>query len=210
MEILVNISESLQKGKAKDVVELVKQAIGEGIPASKILDEGLLDGMGKIGVRFKNNEVFVPEVLIAARALNQGTELLKQKLLEEGVQPIGRAIICTVKGDLHDIGKNLVKMMLEGAGFEVMDLGIDISEDKIVEAVREHKPQVLLLSALLTTTMNEQQVVIDALKVAGLRDSVKIMVGGAPISQSFSDQIGADAYSPDAASAAEVARTFVA
>ncbi|MCL2838120.1 MAG: corrinoid protein [Oscillospiraceae bacterium] len=210
MEILVNISESLQKGKAKDVVELVKQAIADGIPASKILDQGLLDGMGKIGVRFKNNEVFVPEVLIAARALNQGTELLKQKLLEEGVQPIGRAIICTVKGDLHDIGKNLVKMMLEGAGFEVMDLGIDISEDKIVEAVREHKPQVLLLSALLTTTMNEQQVVIDALKAAGLRDSVKIMVGGAPISQSFSDQIGADAYSPDAASAAEVARTFVA
>jgi len=210
MELLTNISESLQKGKAKEVTALVQEAIDNGVPAQDILDKGLLDGMGKIGVRFKNNEVFVPEVLVAARALNKGTELLKAKLLEEGVKPIGKAIICTVKGDLHDIGKNLVKMMLEGAGFEVVDLGVDIDENKIVESVKELQPQVLLLSALLTTTMDQQRVVIDALKDAGVRDTVKVMVGGAPVTQTFSDQIGADAYSPDAASAAEVARAFVA
>ncbi len=209
MEILQNISELVQKGKAKEVKSLVQQAIDEGLPAQKILDDGLLDGMGKLGVKFKNNEVYVPEVLIAARALNGGTEVLKARLLEEGVKPIGKVVIGTVKGDLHDIGKNLVKMMLEGAGFEVIDLGVDVGEDKIVEAVKEHKPQVVCLSALLTTTMNQQGIVIEALKTAGLRDSVKIMVGGAPVTQSYADQIGADAYSPDAASAAEVAKSFI-
>ena len=172
MEIVKNISELLQAGKARDVKALVQQAIDEGIPASVILDEGLLDGMGKLGVKFKNNEVFVPEVLVAARALNFGTEVLKAKLLEEGVQRIGKVVIGTVKGDLHDIGKNLVRMMLEGAGFEVIDIGVDVNEDAFVQAVRDYAPQVLCLSALLTTTMNQQLVVIEALKAAGLRDSV--------------------------------------
>ena len=210
MEIVKNISELLQAGKARDVKALVQQAIDEGIPASVILDEGLLDGMSKLGVKFKNNEVFVPEVLVAARALNFGTEVLKAKLLEEGVQRIGKVVIGTVKGDLHDIGKNLVRMMLEGAGFEVIDIGVDVGEDAFVQAVRDYAPQVLCLSALLTTTMNQQLVVIEALKAAGLRDSVKVMVGGAPITQSYADQIGADAYTPDASTAAEVAKSFVA
>ncbi|HPU58912.1 MAG TPA: corrinoid protein [Candidatus Avimonas sp.] len=210
MSLLEQISMAVQHGKAKDVVELVQQGLDSGLTAQQILDEGLLKGMGILGVKFKNNEVFVPEVLIAARALNRGTELLKSKLVEEGVKPIGTVVIGTVKGDLHDIGKNLVKMMLEGAGFAVIDLGVDVPNEKFVEAVREHKPQILALSALLTTTMNSQQTVIEALKAAGLRDKVKVMVGGAPVTQSFCDLIGADAYAPDAASAAEVAKSFVA
>ena len=209
MSVIDNISEALQKGKAKDVVALIEQALNEGISAQEILDNGLLHGMSLLGVRFKNNEVFVPEVLIAARALNKGTEALKPKLIEAGIKPIGKVIICTVKGDLHDIGKNLVRMMLEGAGFEVIDLGVDVDENKIIEAVKEHQPQVLCLSALLTTTMTQQGVVIEALKNAGLRDKVKVMVGGAPVTQSFCESIHADAYSQDAASAAEVAKAFV-
>ena len=209
MEIVKNISELLQAGKARDVKALVQQAIDEGIPASVILDEGLLDGMGKLGVKFKNNEVFVPEVLVAARALNFGTEVLKAKLLEEGVQRIGKVVIGTVKGDLHDIGKNLVRMMLEGAGFEVIDIGVDVGEDAFVQAVRDYAPQVLCLSALLTTTMNQQLVVIEALKAAGLRDSVKVMVGGAPVTQAYCDEIGADGYAPDAASAVDLAKNLI-
>jgi len=209
MALLENISEALQKGKAKEVAALVQEGIDSGVSAQDILDKGLLKGMGELGVKFKNNEVYVPEVLVAARALNKGTEILKAKLVEEGVKPIGRIIIGTVKGDLHDIGKNLVRMMLEGAGFEVIDLGVDVPEDKIIEAVKEHSPQIVCLSALLTTTMNEQQTVIEALKAAGVRDQVKVMVGGAPVTQSFCDQIGADAYTPDAASAAETAKSFV-
>jgi len=209
MSILAEISELVQKGKAKDVVTKVQEALDSGLSAQEILDNGLLHGMSLLGVRFKNNEVYVPEVLIAARALNRGTEVLKAKLLEEGVKPIGKVVIATVKGDLHDIGKNLVKMMLEGAGFSVIDLGTDVSESTIVDAVVEHKPNIVCLSALLTTTMNQQGVVIQALKEAGVRDLVKVMVGGAPVTQSFADQIGADAYTPDAATCAEVAKTFV-
>jgi 5-methyltetrahydrofolate--homocysteine methyltransferase len=209
MAIIDDISEALQKGKAKDVVALIGEALNSGVSAQEILDQGLLHGMSLLGARFKNNEVFVPEVLIAARALNKGTEALKPRLIEAGVKPIGKVIICTVKGDLHDIGKNLVRMMLEGAGFEVIDLGVDVDENKIVEAVKEHQPQVLCLSALLTTTMSQQGVVIEAIKTAGLRDKVKIMVGGAPVTQSFCESIHADAYSQDAASAAEAAKTFV-
>jgi len=210
MALVEDISLALQQGKAKDVVALVQQAIDENIPAQKILDEGLLSGMNEIGVKFKNNVVFVPEVLIAARALNKGTEVLKPRLVAEGVKPIGKLIIGTVKGDLHDIGKNLVKMMMEGAGFEVIDLGVDVGEEKIIEAVKEYEPQIVCMSALLTTTMNQQQAVVEALKAAGLRDKVKVMIGGAPVTQSFCDQIGADAYTPDAATAAEIAKTFVA
>jgi 5-methyltetrahydrofolate--homocysteine methyltransferase len=210
MSITLQISESLQKGKLKDVKELINKALEEGIPADVILNEGLLAGMDIIGGKFKRNEVYVPEVLIAARAMNAGAEILKPKLVDLGVKAIGKAIICTVKGDLHDIGKNLVKMMLEGKGLEVIDLGVDVSAEKIVEAVKEHNPQIVALSALLTTTMSDQKTVIDALNEAGLRDKVKVMIGGAPVTQSYADEIGADAYTPDAATCAEVAKEFVA
>jgi 5-methyltetrahydrofolate--homocysteine methyltransferase len=164
--------------------------------------------MNIIGGKFKRGEVFVPEVLIAARAMNNASAALKPALMKAGVEPVGKAIICTVKGDLHDIGKNLVKMMIEGKGIEIDDLGVDCSDEKIVEAVRDSNAKVLCLSALLTTTMMAQKDVIDALKTAGLRDKVKIMVGGAPVTQSFATEIGADAYTADAATAAEVCRAF--
>lgn len=209
MALLEDISMAMQKGKAKDVIALEQDALDQGFSAQQILEEALLKGMAELGARFKNNEVFVPEVLIAARALNRGTEFLKPQLIEEGVRSIGKAVICTVKGDLHDIGKNLVKMMLEGAGFEVIDLGVDVAEDRIIETIKEHSPQIICLSALLTTTMYQQGVVIDALKAAGLRDKVKVMIGGAPVTKAFCDQIGADAYAPDAGTAVEVAKAFV-
>lgn len=165
--------------------------------------------MGEVGVKFKNNQVYVPEVLIAARALNKGLEVLKPRLVEAGTKPVGKVIIGTVQGDLHDIGKNLVSMMMVGAGLEVVDLGVDVSAEKFVAAVREHKPNIVAMSALLTTTMGHQGDVIEALKAEGLRDQVKVMVGGAPVTDSFARQIGADAYTPDAATAAEKARELV-
>ena len=210
MSTIESLCEAVQKGRVKDVLALIDAGLEEGLSAQQLLDEGLLRGMSLLGVRFKANEVFVPEVLVAARALNKGTERLKPALIAAGVEPKGLAVIGTVKGDLHDIGKNLVKLMMEGAGFEVIDLGIDVSDDTFVAAVREHHPDVLLLSALLTTTMRQQESVIQALIAAGVREQVKIMVGGAPITQSFCVEIGADAYAPDAASAAEVASTFIA
>jgi 5-methyltetrahydrofolate--homocysteine methyltransferase len=209
MSHLQLISENLQAGKVGIVQAQIQEALNAGITAEEILNGGLLDGMGKLGVRFKNNEVYVPEVLIAARALNKGMEMLKPYLIDAGVKPIGKVVLATVKGDLHDIGKNLVKMMLVGAGFEVIDLGTDVPDAKIVEAVKEHKPNIVALSALLTTTMAAQADVINALKEAGLRQSIKVMVGGAPVTQSFCDAIGADAYTADAASCAEVAKTFL-
>jgi len=204
------ISEALQKGKADKVSELVKKALEENLTPKKILEDGLIKGMGIIGVKFKKNEVYVPEVLIAARAMHAGMDILKPKLIESGVKNIGKVVMGTVKGDLHDIGKNLVEMMLEGAGFEVIDLGTDISADKFVEAVKAHKPNIIGMSALLTTTMVNIPEVIKALEAAGLRDKVKIMIGGAPITQNYADQIGADGYSPDAASAVDKAKTFIA
>jgi 5-methyltetrahydrofolate--homocysteine methyltransferase len=202
------ISELLQKGKAKDIVVSVQQALDSGASAADILEKGLIAGMNIIGGKFKRGEVFVPEVLIAARAMNNASATLKPALIKAGVKPVGKAIICTVKGDLHDIGKNLVKMMIEGKGIEVIDLGVDCKEEKIVETVKESDVQVLCLSALLTTTMMAQKDVIEALKTAGIRDKIKIMVGGAPVTQAFADEIGADAYSQDAASAAEMCRAF--
>ena len=204
------ISEALQRGDAEKVEELVKKALEENLTPKKILENGLIKGMDIIGGKFKRNEVYVPEVLIAARAMHAGMDILRPKLVETGVKNIGKVAIGTVKGDLHDIGKNLVKMMLEGAGFEVIDLGIDVSTDKFVEAVKEHKPNIIAMSALLTTTMVNMPEVIKALETAGLRDKVKIMIGGAPITQNYADQIGADSYSPDAASAVDNAKTFVA
>lgn len=205
MSVLNEISEFLQKGRAKNVKALVQQALDEGVDPKQILEEGLLSGMGIIGTKFKNNEVFVPEVLIAARAMNAGVEVLKPHLVSEGVESKGTAVIGTVKGDLHDIGKNLVKMMMEGQGLEVFDLGVDVPAEKFVEAVKEHNAKIVCCSALLTTTMNEMKNVVDAFVAAGIRDQVKIMVGGAPVTQAFCDSIGADCYTDDAASAAEAA-----
>jgi 5-methyltetrahydrofolate--homocysteine methyltransferase len=209
MAIFEELSNAVYDGDADSVESLIGQAFEESISAQEILDKGLLDGMNKLGVKFKNNEVFVPEVLIAARALNKGTSLLKAKLVEEGVKPLGKVVIATVAGDLHDIGKNLVKLMLEGAGFAVVDLGVDVSPEKIVAAVKEHEPDILALSALLTTTMAQQGNVIAALRDAGLREDVKVLVGGAPVTEDFANKIGADRYTADAASAAEVAKTFM-
>ncbi|MHA1509684.1 MAG: corrinoid protein [Promethearchaeota archaeon] len=206
---LNDISKALQRGKAEKVSELVKQALNEGVTPKNILEEGLIHGMSIIGKQFKKNEVYVPEVLIAARAMHAGMDVLKPKLIESGVKNIGKVVMGTVQGDLHDIGKNLVEMMLEGAGFEVIDLGTDISTDKFVEAVKEHRPNIIGMSALLTTTMVNMVEVIKALDAEGLRDKVKIMVGGAPVTQNYADQIGADGYSPDASSAVDKAKVFL-
>lgn len=205
MAILEEMSTLLQQGRAPKVKELVTQAIEEGISPKVILEEGLLSGMSIVGEKFKNNEVFVPEVLIAARAMNAGIELLKPHLVSEGVESKGTAVIGTVKGDLHDIGKNLVKMMLEGKGLEVFDLGVDVDADTFVNAAKEHHAQIICCSALLTTTMGEMKNVVEKVTAAGLNDTVKVMIGGAPITQSYCDSIGADYYTPDAASAADVA-----
>jgi 5-methyltetrahydrofolate--homocysteine methyltransferase len=202
------ISDLLQKGKSKDIVAAIEKALSDGVQAADILEKALITGMNVIGEKFKNGEIFVPEVLISARAMNQSMKILKPALNQAGVEPVGQAIICTVKGDMHDIGKNLVKMMIEGKGIEVIDLGIDCSIEKIIETVQTTNAKVLCLSALLTTTMMAMKETIDTLKTQGLRDKVKVMVGGAPLSQSYADEIGADAYTPDAASAAEVCRTY--
>jgi len=209
MSVLSDMAELVQKGKAQEVADLVVQALDEGLSAQQILDEGLLKGMGELGVKFKNNEVFVPEVLIAARALNKGTDTLKAKLVDLDVKAVGKVVLATVAGDLHDIGKNLVKLMLEGAGFEVVDLGTDVAADKIVDAVNEYSPDVVALSALLTTTMSAQGDAIKALEAAGIRDKVKVIVGGAPITEAFANEIGADGYSEDASGAAEIAKELV-
>lgn len=205
MSLLQEISENLQKGKAKIIKELVQQAIDEGIAAKDILEEGLLDGMGIIGEKFKKNEVYVPEVLIAARAMNAGVEILKPLLADAGVEAKGKVCIGTVKGDLHDIGKNLVKMMMEGKGLEVVDLGTDVSPEQYVNAAIEQNCQIICCSALLTTTMGVMKEVVDAATAAGIRDKVKIMIGGAPVTDAYCEQIGADAYTSDAASAADAA-----
>ena len=205
MSILTDISENLQRGKAKIVKELVQQAIDEGIPVQQILDEGLLNGMGVIGEKFKNNEVFVPEVRVAARAMNMGAQLLKPLMADAGVEAAGKVCIGTVKGDLHDIGKNLVKMMMEGKGLEVVDLGTDVAPETYVQTAVEQGCQIICCSALLTTTMGMMEEVVKKAEEAGIRDKVKIMVGGAPVTEAFCEQIGADKYTADAASAADAA-----
>jgi len=207
-EIFNEISELLQKGKAKDITASVQKALDAGAQPADILENALMSAMNIVGEKFKRDEIFIPQVLIAARAMNKAAETLKPHLVKSGVQPVGKAIICTVKGGQHDIGKNLVKMMIEGKGIEVEDLGVDCDTKVIVEKVKESDAKVLCLSSLLTSTMAVMKEVIEALKDAGVRDKVKVMVGGAPLSQSFADEIGADAYTPDAATAAEVCRSF--
>ena len=208
MSILAEISENLQKGKAKIVKELVQKALDEGFAPEQILNGGLLHGMGIVGEKFKNNEVHVPEVLVAARAMSMGAQILKPVLAEAGVKATGKVCIGTVQGDLHDIGKNLVKMMLEGKGLEVVDLGTDVPAETFVQTAIEQNCQVICCSALLTTTMNIMADVVKAAEAAGIRDKVKIMVGGAPVNQEFCDLIGADCYTVDAASAADAAVAF--
>lgn len=203
--ILEDISQNLQSGKAKIVKTLVQQAVDEGYAADTILNDGLMAGMSIIGEKFKNNEVFVPEVLVAARAMNMGVSVLKPLLASEGNKSVGKACLGTVLGDLHDIGKNLVKMMLESKGIEVIDLGVDVPPEKFIQAAIDEHCQLICCSALLTTTMGVMKDVVEAAKVAGIRDQVTIMVGGAPVTQAFCDQIGADIYTPDAASAADAA-----
>lgn len=203
------IADTLKAGKAPLVKELVQKAIDEGVQPEDILNQGLVVGMGEIGELFKNNEVYVPEVLIAARAMKAGTEILRPLLVAKDIKPIGTVAIGTVKGDLHDIGKNLVGMMLEGAGFAVIDLGIDVSAEKYIDAVVNNGAQIIGMSALLTTTMPSMKDIIEALNAAGIRDKVRVMIGGAPVTQNFADEIGADGYSSDAASAADLAKKLI-
>lgn len=204
MSILSEISEFLQKGRSPKVKELVTQALEEGVSPKEILEEGLLAGMDVVGRKFKANEVFVPEVLISARAMNAGITILKPHIVEEGVESKGTVVLGTVKGDLHDIGKKLVQMMMEGKGLNVIDLGVDVSAEAFVAAAREHQADIIACSALLTTTMGEMKTVVEQVRNAGL-EHVKVMVGGAPVTQNFCESIGADCYTPDAASAAEAA-----
>ena len=210
MSILNDISQNLQIGKAKIVKELVQQAIDAGIPAKDILEEGLMAGIIVVGEKFKNYELFVPDVLVAARAMNQGVNVLKPMLSSGEMEAKGKVCIGTVHGDLHDIGKNLVKVMLEGKGIDVVDLGVDVPPEQFINVAIEENCDIICLSALLTTTMDVMEDVVKAAIEAGIRDKVKIMIGGAPVNAAFAEKIGADVYTPDAATAAEKAAELLA
>ena len=203
MADLKKIADNLIKGKTSEVKELVQKALDEDVDVEKILNEGLVAGMNVVGAKFKANEFYIPEVLIAARAMKGGMEILRPVLAEKNIKGIGTVVLGTVKGDLHDIGKNLVGMMLEGAGFEVIDVGVDVPAEKFVETAKEKNASIIGLSALLTTTMVSMKDVVKAAQEAGLDSKVKIMIGGAPITQSYADEIGAQGYAPDAASAVD-------
>ena len=207
MEILQQIAEQLIKGKANDVRELVQKALNDGIEPGEVLNKGLIAGMSVVGVRFKANEIYVPEVLIAARAMKAGSEILKPLLAESGVKPLGKVVLGTVKGDLHDIGKNLVGMMLEGAGLQVIDVGVDVAVEGFITAAKENQAGVIAASALLTTTMTGMKDLVEAVKASDI--DVKVIVGGAPVTQAYCDEIGADGYAADAASAADLAKSLV-
>jgi 5-methyltetrahydrofolate--homocysteine methyltransferase len=208
-EILSEISTAVIEGNLDTIVDLTEDALDEGLDAQEILNSGLMPGMDHVGVEFRAGNMFVPEVLRSARAMQSSMNILKPLLAESGVKMVGKVLLGTVKGDLHDIGKNLVGMMCEGAGFEVQDLGKDVAPEGFVDAVKKFEPDIVGMSALLTTTMRVMEHTIKALEEAGVRDTVKIMIGGAPVTQSFADQIGADGYASNAASAAEMAKKFV-
>jgi 5-methyltetrahydrofolate--homocysteine methyltransferase len=208
-DTMQKIATNLYDGEDEVVAELVQEALDQGMAPEEILVGGLIAGMDEVGRDFKAGDLFVPEVLIAARAMHAGMNILRPLLAEGDVPTAGKYVIGTVQGDLHDIGKNLVKMMLEGAGFQTIDLGTDVEPSAFVDAVREHKPDLVGMSALLTTTMTQMKATIEALEEAGLRDSIKIMIGGAPVTAAFAEQIGADAYAPDAGSAVDIARSLV-
>lgn len=203
------IAESIIKGNKNNAVTLTQQAIDEGMSAQEVLNDGLIAGMNIVGAKFKCNEFYVPEVLIAARAMKECTSLLKPILITSGVESAGKVVVGTVKGDLHDIGKNLVAMMLEGSGFEVIDLGVDIKPEGFVQSIQETGANILGMSALLTTTMPAMKDVIQALDAAGLRDSVRVMIGGAPVTQNYADEIGADGFAGDAAAAVDIAKELI-
>jgi len=205
--MLNKLQEALIAGKKNDVEALVDQALASGIPTRQILNQGLIAGMEKLGIQFKNNEVFIPEVLVAARAMNAGLTKLEPYLIKDKVEPKGLVVIGTVKGDLHDIGKNLVAMMLKGAGYKIVDLGADVAAEKFIDAARSNKANIVALSALLTTTMIQMKSVIQSLQAAGLKTPV--IVGGAPLTQDYADQIGAKGYAPDAASAVDVVNKLI-
>ncbi|MBN2357257.1 corrinoid protein [candidate division KSB1 bacterium] len=209
MSLLQELCENVIAGNAPKCEALTADALDSGLSAADVLNDGLVAGMNVVGEKFKNNEFYVPEVLIAARAMKAGMKVLRPKLVEAGVEPKGRLIMGTVKGDLHDIGKNLVAMMMEGAGFEVIDLGVDVAPDKFIAAAQEHHAQIIGMSALLTTTMLNMKDTIETLKSQGIRDTVKVIIGGAPVTQNFADEIGADGYSADAASAIDLVKAFL-
>ena len=209
MATLENLSTNLINGKADETKKLTQQALDEGISPKEILNNGLLIGMSEVGRRFKNNEFYVPEVLIAARAMKGAMAILKPMLTETGVEPIGKISIGTIKGDLHDIGKNLVGMMLEGGGFEVIDLGVDVTPENFVNSVKNKGVQVIGMSALLTTTMINMKDTMKALNDENLRDKVKVMIGGAPVTDAYANEIGADGYAPDAATAVEIVKSLL-
>ncbi len=211
MSKVQEVAAAVENGKVKIVAGLVQEALDEGVSADEILNVGMIGAMGVVGEKFKNNEIFVPEMLIAARAMKKGIEVLTPALKAAGSEPIGKLILGTVAGDLHDIGKNLVGMMIEGAGFDVIDLGVDVPAEKFIECMKANPDcKIVALSALLTTTMPAIKNTIDAIVASGLRDTVKIMIGGAPVTQAFADEVGADGYSEDAASAAELAKKLLA
>lgn len=205
MSRIQEIDQLIQQGRGKKVCETIQAAMDEGISAADILREGMLPAMSAIGEKFKNNEVFVPEVLVAARAMNMGMALLKPYMADCGIEPVGTAVIGTVRGDMHDIGKNLVKMMIEGKGLRVVDLGVDVAPEKFLAAAEENHADIICCSALLTTTMGEIKNILTYLEEQNVRSKYKVMIGGAPVSQSYCDAIGADYYTPDAASAADMA-----
>ncbi len=206
---LDNIRKTIVEGLHNEIEELVQKALADNIAPDSIVNEAMIPGMDIVGQKFSANEIFVPEMLVAAVTMNKGLDILKPMLQQSGSKSKGTIVMCTVKGDLHDIGKNLVIMMLEGAGFEVIDMGVDMSVDNLIEKVQEIKPDILGLSALLTTTLPEMAKVVESLKATGMRDQVKVMIGGAPVDAAYCDKIGADAYGKDAAQAVEIARGLV-
>lgn len=210
MELLQRISEELIRGNYQEIPKFVQKALQGNLSPSQILSDGLVAGMDIVGDKFRRDEFFMPEVLIAARAMQAGMEVLRPKLVETGVKLAGKVVLGTVQGDLHDIGKSLVGMLMEGSGYQVIDLGIDISSEKFLEAVKTHQPQVVALSALLTTTMPRMKEVIETLQEEGIRNSVKVLIGGAPVTETFAEKIGADGYAPDAASAVRRLRSLLA
>jgi len=209
MKIFEEIADEVVKGNSSSVEELTKKALSQNISAEEILNNGLVGGMGIVSEKFKNNEIFIPEVLISAKSMNTGLEILKPLLAEAKVKPLGKVVIGTVKGDLHDIGKNIVAMLLKGAGFEVIDLGADVPKEKFLEYVKKERADIVGMSALLTTTMVSMKETIQTLKDAGLRDNVKIIIGGAPVTESYAVQIDADGYASDAASAVDMSKKLL-
>jgi 5-methyltetrahydrofolate--homocysteine methyltransferase len=206
LAILDELAAEIVKGNAEAAKTFTEKALSQGVSAEEILNQGLVSGMGVIGEQFKNNEIFIPEVLVAARAMKAGMQIIRPLLAEANVKKLGKVVIGTVSGDLHDIGKNIVSMLLEGAGFEVTDLGADVPKEKFLESVRNENPDVLGMSALLTTTMVFMKDIVEALEEDNLKDKVKVVIGGAPITQSYADEIGADGYAPDAASAVDMVK----